>query len=170
MSAKQFSGLVASILGFVILIIGSLGYMDVFALSDTLSYMLMGVGIIMVISALAFISLMGRKEELTSLKEECDMGLMDKLKSLFKKSDKKDAAPKLNGTKMEAVQFKGEGRVPDALRYAANKLDAKVKAGKFDDKRASAFIAQLRECEASSLSDDEKLVQIGQIIGAITFL
>ena len=51
MSAKQFSGLVASILGFVILIIGSLGYMDVFALSDTLSYMLMGVGIIMVISA-----------------------------------------------------------------------------------------------------------------------
>ena len=90
MSAKQFSGLVASILGFVILIIGSLGYMDVFALSDTLSYMLMGVGIIMVISALAFISLMGRKEELTSLKEECDMGLMDKLKSLFKKSDKKD--------------------------------------------------------------------------------
>ena len=116
MSAKQFSGLVASILGFVILIIGSLGYMDVFALSDTLSYMLMGVGIIMVISALAFISLMGRKEELTSLKEECDMGLMDKLKSLFKKGDKKDAAPKLNGTKMEAVQFKGEGRVPDALR------------------------------------------------------
>ena len=107
---------------------------------------------------------------LTSLKEECDMGLMDKLKSLFKKSDKKDAAPKLNGTKMEAVQFKGEGRVPDALRYAANKLDAQVKAGKFDDKRASAFIAQLRECEASSLSDDEKLVQIGQIIGAITFL
>ena len=154
MSAKQFSGLVASILGFVILIIGSLGYMDVFALSDTLSYMLMGVGIIMVISALAFISLMGRKE----------------LKSLFKKGDKKDAAPKLNGTKMEAVQFKGEGRVPDALRYAANKLDAQVKAGKFDDKRASAFIAQLRECEASSLSDDEKLVQIGQIIGAITFL
>ena len=65
MSAKQLSGLALSIIGFVILIIGSLGYMDVFALSETLSYVLMGVGIIMVISALAYISLMGRKEELT---------------------------------------------------------------------------------------------------------
>ena len=98
------------------------------------------------------------------------MGLMDKLKSLFKKSDKKGAAPGNGETKAVAVQFKGEGRVPDALRYAANKIDAQVKAGKFDNKRASMFVAQLRECEASEQSEDEKLVQIGQIIGAITFL
>lgn len=65
MSAKQLSGLVVSVLGFIILIVGSLGYMDVFALGETLSCVLMGVGIIMVISALAFISLMGRKQELT---------------------------------------------------------------------------------------------------------
>ncbi len=65
MSAKQLSGLVAAVLGFIILIVGSLGYMVVFALGETLSCVLMGVGIIMVISALAFISLMGRKQELT---------------------------------------------------------------------------------------------------------
>lgn len=98
------------------------------------------------------------------------MGLMDKLKSLFSKGDKKGAAPVSNGTKATAVQFKGEGKVPDALRYAANKVDAQVKAGKFDEKRASTFISQLRECEASDQTEDEKLVQIGQIIGAITFL
>ncbi len=98
------------------------------------------------------------------------MGLMDKLKSLFKKGDKKGTAPGSCGTKSTAVQFKGEGKVPDALRYAANKIDAQVKAGKFDDKRASAFVAQLRDCEASDQTEDEKLVQIGQIIGAITFL
>ncbi len=98
------------------------------------------------------------------------MGLMDKLKALFKKSDKKAAAPASGGTKATAAQFKGEGKVPDALRYAANKIDAQVKAGKFDDKRASTFVAQLRECEASDQTEDEKLVQIGQVIGAITFL
>lgn len=96
------------------------------------------------------------------------VGLMDKLKSLFGKGGKKQRAD-MEGLK-PSVQFKGEGKVGDALRYAVNKLEAQVKAGKFSEKEEMTFITQLRACEASEASDDEKLIEIGQIIGAITFM
>ncbi len=95
------------------------------------------------------------------------VGVFDKIKSLFGKGKKPSA--NTNGIK-PAAQFKGEGRVGDALRYAVNKLEAQVKAGKFTEKEEMTFIAQLRACEVSEASEDEKLIEIGQIIGAITFL
>lgn len=95
------------------------------------------------------------------------MGFMDKLKGLFKKKDKGEK--KAGAAKKEArsAAFKGEGKVADALRYAAGKVDAGIAAGKFDDKRADVFMAMLKEVEAAQIDDDAKLLQISQIIGGI---
>ena len=103
---------------------------------------------------------------------------MEKIKGLFKKEkDAKAASPakKTEAAKeaeaaKRADEFKGEGKVGDALRYGANKIDAQVAAGNIDDKKAALFMAQLKDCEAAQVDDDAKLVQIGQVIGAITFL
>lgn len=46
-----------SIIGFLVLIVGSLGYMKVYALNETASVVLMGIGIVMIIAALAVMSL-----------------------------------------------------------------------------------------------------------------
>ena len=108
------------------------------------------------------------------------MGLIDKIKALFsgKKKDAKAASPA--GEKKEKAkagapakmvdQFKGEGKVADALRYGAAKIDAKLADGTLDEKKAALFMAQLKDCEAAQVDDDAKLVSIGQVIGAITFL
>ncbi len=95
------------------------------------------------------------------------MGLMNKIKAAF--GGKKSGASKPKAGKT-AAQFKATGKVGDALKYAGNKIDAQVAAGKFDEKKAAMFVASLKDIEASSASDDDKLIQIGQVIGAITFL
>ena len=103
------------------------------------------------------------------------MGFMDKLKALFKKEkgSSASAAPakgKAAAPAKRADEFKGEGKVADALRYGANKIDTKVADGSLDEKKAALFLAQLKDCEASDADEDTKLVMIGQVIGAITFL
>lgn len=100
------------------------------------------------------------------------MGIIDKIKGLFKKKAPADkaAAPakKAKGAAAKrSAQFAGEGKVADALRYAADKIDVQVAAGKYDDKRGDMFVAQLKDVEASTADDDAKLIQISQIIGGI---
>jgi hypothetical protein len=105
------------------------------------------------------------------------MGFKDKLKSVFSKKDKGDkaaksdakAAPAKKGAaKDRASEFKGTGKVGDALRFAAKKIDAQVAAKKITDARGNAFMGQLKAVEASKAEDDAKLVQISQIIGGVT--
>ena len=65
------------------------------------------------------------------------MGFIDKLKNAFKKKNKGEgaaaepaAAKKAKGAPAKrAAQFTAEGKVGDALRFAAEKIDAKVAAG-----------------------------------------
>lgn len=98
------------------------------------------------------------------------MGFMDKLKALFKKkgdSGAKDAAAPKKKASSRAAMFNGQGKVADALKYAAEKIDAKIAAGGFDDKRGDMFVAQLKDIEASDASEDVKLTQISQVIGGI---
>lgn len=56
MTTNQIAVIVAAILGFLLLLAGSLGYMKAYALDETLCYVLMGIGIVMVIVALALVS------------------------------------------------------------------------------------------------------------------
>lgn len=106
------------------------------------------------------------------------MGLIDKIKALFgcKKKDAKAASPakekkvEAKATAKMVDQFKGEGKVADALRFGAAKIDAKLADGTLDEKRAAIFMANLKDCEAAQIDDDAKLVSISQVIGAITFL
>lgn len=98
------------------------------------------------------------------------MGFMDKLKGLFKKKNKDkaaDASKKSKAAAKSVATFSGEGKVADALRYAASKIDAKLAAGAFDEKRAEAFVGMLKAVEASADPEDSKLIQISQIIGGI---
>ena len=49
-----------SVAGFIVLIIGSMGYMGVFAMTDVISYILMTVGLIAVIGGMIVMMLMNR--------------------------------------------------------------------------------------------------------------
>lgn len=65
-----------------------------------------------------------------------------------------------------ASEFTGEGKIQDSLRFAARKIDTLVAAGKMDDARGSGIIKQLKKIEVSEASDDDKDVQISQLIGS----
>ncbi|MBO4552170.1 MAG: hypothetical protein J5673_03110 [Candidatus Methanomethylophilaceae archaeon] len=103
------------------------------------------------------------------------MGFIEKLKNAFKKKNKAEAAPaaaepaakKTKGAPAKrAAQFAGEGKVPNALRYAADKIDAKVAAG-MPEAKAEMFMGALKAAEASAADEDAKLIEISQIIGGI---
>lgn len=108
------------------------------------------------------------------------MGFMDKIKGIFKKKDKSDkpaksaepaktakagAAPAAKAAR--AAEFKGEGKVADALRNGADKIDARVAAGLITEKRADMIMAGLKAVEASDAPEDAKLIDIAQTIGAL---
>lgn len=57
MSTDHRKVLVISIVGFLILIAGSLGYMGVYSLDSTISYILMGIGIVAVVAGMAVMCL-----------------------------------------------------------------------------------------------------------------
>jgi hypothetical protein len=97
------------------------------------------------------------------------MGIGDKLRNLFKKKDKgvEKVQAHVAKTGGRASNFKGEGKVPDALRFAAAKIDAQVAAKKMTDARGDAFLGQLKAVEASPASEDAKIVSVSQIIGGI---
>ena len=67
-----------------------------------------------------------------------------------------------------ANEFKGEGRVPNALRFGARVIDAKVESGKIDQTKAASFMAKLKDCEAADEPEEQKIIGIGQVIGAIS--
>ncbi len=101
------------------------------------------------------------------------MGIMDKIKSLFKK---KDAAPKAKcncgceGKKKVgsyASQFSGTDAVSKALIHAAEKIDAKIESNQMSETAANIFMESLKGIQASADPEDVKLVQISQVIGGI---
>lgn len=92
---------------------------------------------------------------------------MDKIKGAFNKKEKGPGVERVKSPEGRAVQFEGIGKVADALRFAADKIDTEVAAKKYDDKRANMFMAQLKGVESSTVDEDAKLVQISQIIGEI---
>ena len=95
------------------------------------------------------------------------MGIMEKIKGAFSKKDKAPSVKKAKSAEGRAAQFSGSGKVADALRFAAAKIDTEVAAKKYDKKRADMFMAQLKGVESSTAAEDAKLVQISQIIGEI---
>ena len=60
MARNQMVPPVVSVTGFIVLIIGSMGYMGVFAMADVVSYILMTVGLIAVIGGMAAMMLIKR--------------------------------------------------------------------------------------------------------------
>ena len=107
------------------------------------------------------------------------MGFMDKIKGLFKKKDKgekpakeaKAAPAKAKAAPAKAAaradEFKGEGKVADALRFAAAKIDAKVADGSMPENKVGIFMGALKAVEAEDAPEDVKIIEIGQIIGGI---
>ena len=105
------------------------------------------------------------------------MGFIEKLKNAFKKKNKGEAgaapaaakakdAPAAAPAANRAAQFAGEGKVADALRFAAAKIDAKVEAG-MSEKTADIFMGGLKGIEADTADDDAKMIAISQVIGGI---
>ena len=107
------------------------------------------------------------------------MGFMDKLKNIFKKKDKgekpakeakaakADKAAPAKAAGSRADEFKGEGKVPDALRFAAKKIDAAVAAGNLTEKSAAIFMGGLKAAEASDAPEEAKLIEISQVLGGL---
>ena len=103
------------------------------------------------------------------------MGFIEKLKNAFKKKNKGEAAAakpaeakkSKDAAGARAAQFTGQGKVADALRFAAAKIDAKVEAG-ISEKTADIFMGGLKAIEADTASDDDaKMIAISQVIGGI---
>ena len=65
-------------------------------------------------------------------------------------------------------EFKGEGRVPKALRFGATVLEAKIEAGKVNKATADLLLNRLKECEAANEPEDLKIIGISQVIGVIS--
>jgi len=63
MSPNHKVGFILALLGFIILLLGSWGYMGVYNLSVTVSYVLMVVGITMVIASMVVMYLMKDADE-----------------------------------------------------------------------------------------------------------
>ena len=178
MPKNQAIPVLISVAGFIVLMVGSLGYIEVYPMEEGVSYIMMGAGAAAVIIALITINLSPDDGE--GLVGGSEMGFFDKLKALFgikksegapkekSKGEASKAAPAV--AKSRADEFKGEGKVANALRYGATKIDVQLAAGNIDEKKAALFMASLKDCEAAQVDDDAKLVMIGQVIGAITFL
>lgn len=62
MARDQAVMLAASILGFVVLIVGSMGYMGIFAMNEVVSLMLMVVGIAAVIGSMIMLMMKERSQ------------------------------------------------------------------------------------------------------------
>ena len=60
-----------------------------------------------------------------------------------------------------------ESSMDGVYAYAEEKNAAQVAAGKFDEKRAATFSAQIAAVKASDASDDEKAIEMSRIIGGI---
>ena len=60
MARNQMVPPMVSVTGFIVLIIGSMGYMGVFAMTDIVSYILMTVGLMAVIGGMLAMMLMNR--------------------------------------------------------------------------------------------------------------
>ena len=60
MAQNQMVPPMVSVVGFIVLILGSLGYMGAFAMTDVISYILMTVGLIAVIGGMAAMMLINR--------------------------------------------------------------------------------------------------------------
>ena len=107
------------------------------------------------------------------------MGFMDKLKNIFKKKDKADkpaaekaakpakAAATAPAAASRVDEFKGEGKVADALRFAAKKIDERVAAGLMTEKSAAIFMGGLKAAEASDAPEEAKLIEISQVLGGL---
>ena len=63
MARDQAVMLAASILGFVVLIVGSMGYMGIFAMNEVVSLMLMVVGIAAVIGSMIMLMMKERSQK-----------------------------------------------------------------------------------------------------------
>ena len=60
MAQNQMVPPMVSVTGFIVLILGSMGYMGVFAMTDVISYILMTVGLIAVIGGMVAMMLINR--------------------------------------------------------------------------------------------------------------
>ena len=60
MAQNQMVPPMVSVIGFIVLIIGSMGYMGVFAMIDIVSYILMTLGLIVVIGGMVVMMLKNR--------------------------------------------------------------------------------------------------------------
>ena len=104
------------------------------------------------------------------------MGIIDKIKGIFSKKDKKQKAPKEKcdcgcegkkaSSKSYASEFNGADDVSKSLKFAAEKIDFKVGAG-MPVAVADSFLARLKEVESSDADAESKKVQISQLIGGI---
>jgi len=104
------------------------------------------------------------------------MGFIEKLKNAFKKKNKGEGAAAEAAAPKKAKAAAGKrsaqfadvpGDVGKSLRFAADKIDAKVEAG-MSEKTADIFMGGLVSISADTASSDEaKLIAISQVIGGI---
>lgn len=99
------------------------------------------------------------------------MGFFDRFKKKKKKEEPAAAAPAKEKKAAPAPEVKEAPLptepVPKAAELAKRFNEANVAAGKYNRARADLFNADLAAIAGSDASDDDKLVQIGQVRGGM---
>ena len=105
------------------------------------------------------------------------MGFIEKLKNAFKKKNKGEGAAAEAAAPKKAKAAAGKrsaqfadvaGDVGKSLRFAADKIDAKVETGTMTERSAEIFMGGLVSIQQDTASSDEaKLIAISQVIGGI---
>lgn len=168
MSPNPKVGLALSLGGIVLALLGFAGYVGLLALGKYPSLAMVVAGIVAIAFSYVY-TFAGRDIRVVdSEEEEVEMGLMDKIKGVFKKKDKgeKKAAPAKKGAAKVSMDFSGCS-IEKELNYAAAKIDEAVAAGKLTEARGDAFRTQLIAIKESGASDDDRRIQVSRVIGGI---
>jgi hypothetical protein len=155
MSSNKTIGLVIAAIGAVIALVGALAFAEVFEVDETLSLIILLLGVIITIFGVLFMYVLG------------DMILGADPPAA--KPAAKPAAAKASAPKCKADQVNlGNSKLAKAMKYAAEKIDSKVAAGKMSEKDADIFMGKVMNYAPSVGKDEDAvMISIGRLIGAI---
>lgn len=157
-SNNKTIGLALAVVGLIIAIIGAVAYVwESIDLKDTYAYIIIAVGVIVLVVGILFMYVFDGASG-TPAKEKKEKAPVAK----------KAAAPKASGKSRAASVNLGDSDLAKAIKYGAEKIDAKVAAGKITDAEGDAYMARIMAyADQVGKDEDAALVGVSQILGAV---
>jgi|GEM_PF-2397521 len=151
-SIRKTIGLTLALIGVVIAVMGLAILLDVAGSKEWTAYTLIALAVFMLIYG-ALVAY-----------------YLDRPKNARAPAEAAPVAPRRAGSYVAEAEALGEGRLADAIKFGAAKLDAKVAAGTMSRGTADAYFDKLMSYapKNGTPEEDAALVSVSQLIGAIT--